>query len=79
MPSTGVGAVELVLLNTRYPLGAGDATVKEPLTEVVVSPDNTKLVGWAVGVEHGLGDSSSLKSSNPMYQGVEFALILIPK
>ena len=49
----GLGAVALVLLNTKYLLGAGDAAVNDPdmVFEVIVLV--VKEVGCAVGVVQG--------------------------
>ena len=41
MPFAGVGGVALVVLTTKYLLGAGEAAVNEPLNEVVVTALNS--------------------------------------
>ena len=53
VPSVGVGAVGLVLLTTKYLLGAGSAAVKEPVNEVVPTVGNVNAVGASVGVTQG--------------------------
>lgn len=44
VPSTGVGGVALVLLTTKYPLGAEAAAVKEADTEEFEIELNVKFV-----------------------------------
>jgi hypothetical protein len=46
---TGAGAVALALYSTRYPLGAGDAAVNDPLIEVVLLLVSASAVGCADG------------------------------
>ena len=53
VPSTGVGGVALVLLTTRYLLGAGEAAVKLPESEVVVTELKTVAEASADGVVQG--------------------------
>ena len=55
VPLTGAGSVALVERTTKYPDGAGDAAVKEPLTVLPLVAVKTKLVGCAVGVTQGVG------------------------
>jgi len=49
-----VGAIALVLLTTKYLLGAGEAAVNEPFREVAPTVLNNNPVGNALGVTHGL-------------------------
>ncbi len=55
VPSTGVGVVALVLLTTKYPVGAEAAAVKLPEIELDDIELNERLVGWSEGEVQGAG------------------------